>query len=89
MVPDLEDISLKIRSAIGNTVFGIGMGITHEQEGNAYRQVILRTMEFWLMSSDKVAVGLRTEMVRPGFDRVLWWGIKVTRGNLGIGKSCV
>jgi len=40
------------------------------------------------MSSEKVEVGLRTEMVRPGFDRVLWWGINVTRGNLGIGKSC-
>ncbi|MCX6699395.1 MAG: hypothetical protein NTV68_05640 [Methanomicrobiales archaeon] len=31
-VADLEDISLKIRSTIGNTAFGIGMDITHEQE---------------------------------------------------------
>jgi len=35
MVPYFEDICLKIRSAIGNTAFGIGIGITHEQEGNA------------------------------------------------------
>jgi len=32
MVPDLEDIGLKICPAIGNTVFGIGIGITLEQE---------------------------------------------------------
>jgi len=33
------------------------------------------------MSSEKVADGLRTEMVRPGVqvDRVSCWGIKVTR----------
>ena len=35
MVPDFEDIGLKICPAIGNTVFGVGIGITHEQEGNA------------------------------------------------------
>jgi len=29
-------------------------------------EVIFKTMEFWLMSSEKVAVGLRNEMVRPG-----------------------
>ena len=34
MVPDLEDISLEIRSAIDNTAFGIGIGVTHEQEEN-------------------------------------------------------
>jgi len=28
--------------------------------------VIFRTMEFWLMSSEKVEVGLRTVMVRAG-----------------------
>jgi len=44
------------------------------------RQVIFRTMEFWLISSEKVVVGLRTEVVRPGFDRISWWGINVTRG---------
>jgi len=32
MVPDFEDICLKIRSAIGNTGFSVGIGITHEQE---------------------------------------------------------
>jgi len=32
MVPDFEDISLKIRSTIGNTAFGIGICITHEPE---------------------------------------------------------
>ena len=35
MVADFEDVCLKIRSAIGNTAFGISIGITHEQEGNA------------------------------------------------------
>ena len=37
---------LEIRSTIGNTDFSIGIGITHDQEWNAYRQVIFRTMEF-------------------------------------------
>jgi len=32
MVPDLEDDSLNTRSAIGNTAFGIGIDVTHEQE---------------------------------------------------------
>ncbi len=36
-------------------------------------------MEFWLISSENLEVGLRTEMVRPGFDRVSGWGIKMTR----------
>ena len=35
MVPDLEDIGLKIRSAIGKSAFGISISITHEQEGNS------------------------------------------------------
>ena len=35
MVPDLEDICLEIRSTIGNSGFGIGIGITHEKEGKA------------------------------------------------------
>jgi len=35
VVPDLEDVGLKICPAIGNTAFGIGIHITHEQEGNA------------------------------------------------------
>ena len=35
VVPDLEDIGLEIRSAIDNTAFGIGIGVTHEQEVNA------------------------------------------------------
>ena len=35
MVPDLEDIGLEIFPVIGNTAFSIGIGITHEQEGNA------------------------------------------------------
>jgi len=30
--------------------------------------VIFRTMEFWLMSSGKVAVGLRTEMASGWFN---------------------
>jgi len=34
-VPDLEDIGPKIRPTIGNTAFSVGIGITHEQEGNA------------------------------------------------------
>jgi len=32
MVPELEDVRLEIRPAIDNTVFGIGIRITHEQE---------------------------------------------------------
>ncbi len=35
MVPDLEDICLVICCAISHSGFGIGIGITHEQEGNA------------------------------------------------------
>ncbi len=35
MVGDLEDVRLEICPAIGNTNFGIGIGVTHEQEGNA------------------------------------------------------
>ena len=35
MVTDLEDVCLKIYSTIGNTGFGIGIAIAHEQEGNA------------------------------------------------------
>ena len=35
MVPDLEDVGLEICPAIGNSGFGIGIGITHEQDGNA------------------------------------------------------
>jgi len=34
VVPDFEDIYLKIRPAIGNSGFGFGIGITHVQEGN-------------------------------------------------------
>jgi len=34
MVPDFEEVCLKIRSAIDNTAFGIGIGVTHEQEEN-------------------------------------------------------
>lgn len=34
MVPDLEDFNLKICSVIGRAAFGIGIDITHEQEGN-------------------------------------------------------
>ena len=26
---------------------------------------------------------------RVRVDRISWWGIKVTRGNMGTGKSCV
>ena len=32
VVPDFEDICLEIRSAIDNTAFGIGIGMTNEQE---------------------------------------------------------
>ncbi len=32
MVTDLEDISLEIYPAIGNSGFGIGIGMTNEQE---------------------------------------------------------
>ncbi len=35
MVTNFEDIGLKIRTPISNAAFGIGIGITHEQEGNA------------------------------------------------------
>ncbi len=35
MILDLEDICLEICPAIGNTAFGIGIGITYEQEENA------------------------------------------------------
>ncbi|GEM_PF-6126075 len=35
MVPDLEDICLNICSAICNSGFGVGIGITHEKEGNS------------------------------------------------------
>ncbi len=31
-MPDLEDVSQEIRSATGNSGFGIGIGITHEQK---------------------------------------------------------
>ncbi len=34
MVPDLEDVCLMIRSTVGLSGFDIGIGITHEQEGN-------------------------------------------------------
>jgi len=90
MVPDLEDVGLEICPAISNSCFGIGIGITHEQEGNA---------SIGYLQDDGVLV----DVVRKGggwvedrngqagvqVDRILWWGIKVTRGNLGIGKSCV
>jgi len=31
-VADFEEIGLEIRSTIGNTGFGVGIGITHEKE---------------------------------------------------------
>jgi len=32
VVPDLEDVGLEIRPAVGNLGFSIGIGITQEQE---------------------------------------------------------
>ncbi len=74
-----EAIFLEIRSAIDHTAFGIGMGITHEQEGNA---------SVGHLQDDGVLV----DVVRKGgdwvedlygqarvqVDRVSWWGIKMT-----------
>jgi len=65
VVPELLDVGLKICHAIGNTAFGVGIDITHDQE-KRYRRSFFRTMEFWLMSSEKVAVGLMNQMVRSG-----------------------
>ena len=79
MVPDLEDIGLEIFPVIGNTAFSIGIGITHEQEGNA---------SVGHLQDDGVLV----DVVRKGgdwvedlygqarvqVDRVSWWGIKMT-----------
>jgi hypothetical protein len=73
MVPDLEDVSLEIRSTIGNTAFDDEICITHEQEGNT-SEVIFRTMEFWLMSSENVDEGFKTEILRPGSRLIVYHG---------------
>ena len=65
MVANLEDISLKICPAIGNTVFGIGFGITHKQAGNT-SSGHLQDDGVLVEIVREVAVGLRTGMVRPG-----------------------
>jgi len=65
MVPDLEDVGLEICPAIAILVSASALASPMDRTETP-PEVIFRTMEFWLMSSEKVEVGLRTEMVGPG-----------------------
>ena len=60
MVPDLEDISREIFPLLTIRLSASPLA-SHMNRNETLPYVALSTMEFLLMSSEKVAVGLRTE----------------------------
>jgi len=75
MILDLEDICLEICPAIGNTAFGIGIGITYEQEENASSGhlqddgvlvYIIREGGGWVEDRERVRPGSASAWPEPG-----------------------
>jgi len=65
VVPDLDNIGMKFVPLLAIRLSASALASPMNRK-ETLRRVIFRTMEFGLMSSEKVAVGLRIEMVRPG-----------------------